>query len=90
MGRPEREIGAHVSGHNSDSIGIVWVGRDAMDARQRVSLLNLLRVLMLRYALTPESVFGHRELATGKTCPNLNMDGLRLELRPSTPIGSPT
>jgi N-acetylmuramoyl-L-alanine amidase len=28
LGRPVEQVGAHVAGHNSDSIGICLVGRD--------------------------------------------------------------
>jgi hypothetical protein len=81
IGRPESVVGAHVAGHNKDSIGICWIGRTQMDPRQREALLTLLDSLMRKYALSVKSVYGHRELAQGKTCPNIDMDGLRYDLQ---------
>ena len=79
-GRDDSVPGAHVKGHNSDSIGIVWVGRDDIDSRQQQSLLNIVRVMMNLYDLSIDDVYGHNELYPGKTCPNLDMDRFRAEL----------
>ena len=76
--RFEYEAGAHCRGHNSDSIGIAWVGRDDMTKEQSLSLVKLLAEVCSRYGLEPKQVFGHRELNPGKTCPNIKeMDELR-------------
>lgn len=80
QGRPLEEAGAHVKGHNSDSIGIVWVGRkDAADA-QIISLLSLTRAMMDQYSIPVDAVYGHFELDPNKTCPNLDMNKVRAEL----------
>jgi len=80
IGRFESAVGAHVEGHNRDSIGVCWVGRGKPERQQYLSLIGLIRELMSRYTLGASCVFGHRELNHGKTCPNLDMDALRKEL----------
>lgn len=74
-GRPIEETGAHCTGHNSRSIGVVYVGglaRDCktpMDTRtpqQRASLVSLITLLKRQYP--GASVHGHREFAA-KACP---------------------
>lgn len=80
-GRSDENVGAHAKGANSDSIGIVWVGQDAIAPEQEKSLISLIHFLMGKYSVKIENVLGHREaVKTSKTCPNLNMDRLRAEL----------
>jgi len=76
-GRNEREIGAHVSGNNSASIGICYVGgldvngrpKDTRTPAQKESLIKLLRELKEKY---PNStVLGHRDYS-----PDLNGNGI--------------
>lgn len=73
-GRTENTVGAHVSGQNSNSIGICYVGgldskgnpKDTRTAAQRDTMLALLRALKTRY---PNAViYGHRDYAN-KACP---------------------
>lgn len=75
-GRPESRVGAHVAGHNSDSIGICLVGgvnenlvpeNNYTDAQWK-SLENLLHKLAQKY---PEAnVRGHRDFPNvHKACP---------------------
>lgn len=78
-GRPLEKIGAHVAGHNSDSIGICWVGRNKITDSQHTTLVSLVDSLLIKFKLQPENVYGHKELNPGKTCPNLDMDELRKE-----------
>lgn len=77
------EVGAHVQGHNSHTLGICWVGRNDCSGPQRSALLSLLVSLLMRLNLKPDAVKGHRELApeSGKTCPNIDMEQLRSELQ---------
>jgi N-acetylmuramoyl-L-alanine amidase len=75
-GRPESTIGAHVRGHNSNSIGICLAG--GVDARgkpqnnftlaQFATLETLLRELKERYPRA--RILGHRDLS-----PDKNGDG---------------
>lgn len=87
VGRPEHYVGAHVKGHNKNSIGIVWVGRNEITDEQMLTLMNLLRMLCFRYGLVETDVYGHGELFKGKTCPNLNMDDIRSSLKLMLPTG---
>ena len=81
-GRMESEIGAHTSGKNIGSIGVVWVGRDKPSGEQAKALERIVSELMERYHLGVHQVFGHREAdpASGKTCPNINMVKFRTEI----------
>lgn len=79
-GRPEEEIGAHVSGHNAHSIGICLVGghgsnendtfADHYTSLQEGSLSELLDKMEAKY---PGAVVrGHNEVAA-KACPGFNV-----------------
>lgn len=76
-GRPIDRAGAHTKGHNADSIGICWVGRNKFTDEQKKSMIELVNELMDEYELTPNEVKGHKEFFSGKTCPNLDMDEVR-------------
>lgn len=75
-GRRESEIGAHVSGHNSNSIGVCMVG--GVDALGKPSdnftkaQYDTLRVLLgqLKSRYEKAKILGHRDLS-----PDLNGDG---------------
>lgn len=71
-GRAESEIGAHVKGHNSDTIGICYIGgldkglkpKDTRTEAQKQSLLSLIKGLKLRY---PDAIIlGHRDYSEDK------------------------
>ena len=68
-GRPIEQIGAHVSGFNKNSIGVVYVGGCAKDGKtakdtrtpeQKVALANLLEELHKKFPNA--TLYGHREL----------------------------
>lgn len=79
-GRLDSENGAHAAGHNSNSIGVVWVGRKEIALDQLHSLLVLINGLRQEYGIPIDKVYGHTEVDSRKTCPNQNMDRLRFEL----------
>jgi N-acetylmuramoyl-L-alanine amidase len=79
-GRPLSEAGAHAAGHNAESIGVVWVGRKQPDKEQYDKLVNLVKTLQDMFKIPYDKVFGHCELNSGKTCPNIDMNFLRAEL----------
>lgn len=79
-GRPEDISGAHVKGHNSDSIGIVWVGTNKIEDKQLDALITKVKELCYRFTIENKNVFGHYELYSGKTCPNLKMGDFRKSL----------
>jgi N-acetylmuramoyl-L-alanine amidase len=76
-GREEHEVGAHVIGHNTDSIGICYVGgtdsrgraKDTRTPAQKTSLYKLTGELLRRYP--GASVSGHNEYAA-KGCPSFD------------------
>jgi len=79
IGRPVGQIGAHVAGHNTGSIGICYVGgvsadgktaRDTRTLAQRSSLLWLTRQLVAKHRIT--RVRGHNEVAA-KACPSFDV-----------------
>ena len=70
-GRPDESIGAHVFGHNKNSIGVVWVGKDKPTQAQIDTLARLTTRLCEMYKT--KNVKGHCELDSRKTCPNINM-----------------
>lgn len=78
QGRPLDEIGAHVTGHNSHSIGICYIGgldkngkaKDTRTPAQRESLCKLLRALHTKFP--DATLHGHREYAN-KACPCFNI-----------------
>lgn len=79
-GRPVERIGAHVSGHNRDSIGVVYIGgvdrngkpKDTRTPQQKLALRALIEGLQGRY---PEAdVRGHRDFpGVAKACPSFDV-----------------
>lgn len=77
LGRSLEQVGAHVSGHNKDSIGVVYVGgldshgraKDTRTPAQKEALRSLLDTL---HAQFPDaSVLGHRDFS-----PDRNHNGV--------------
>ncbi len=70
-GRPEYWQGAHVQGHNHESLGVCLIGRDDFTDEQMATLAKLLRDWKSRY---PQAeVVGHGDFeSTEKTCPNFD------------------
>jgi hypothetical protein len=74
------EKGAHAGREvNKYSIGICLIGRRTFTFRQFETLLFLLRTY--RAQIPDVEIFGHYELKTIKTCPNIDMDRLREALK---------
>jgi len=78
-GRPMSRAGAHVAGHNADSIGICLVGGVAADRRtpennftpeQMATLERVVKDLLRRYP--GATVHGHNEFAA-KACPSFDV-----------------
>ena len=77
-GRDESVIGAHCKGHNSNSIGVCYIGGVAADGKtpkdtrtteQKQSLVKLLKELKAKYPQA--SIHGHRDFAN-KACPSFD------------------
>lgn len=74
IGRPIEQIGAHCTGHNTNSIGICYIGgtdargqpKDTRTQAQRNALRDLIQQLLDTY--TNATIHGHREF-TPKACP---------------------
>ncbi len=74
-GRPVEETGAHVKGHNLNSIGICYIGggnnEDTRTEEQKESLELLLRTLKRMY--WNAEILGHRDFSgVSKSCPCFN------------------
>lgn len=77
-GRPEEEIGAHCSGKNKNSIGIVYVGgldkngkpKDTRTKEQKEAMIGLLLQLLCKYPKA--TIHGHNEFSN-KACPCFNV-----------------
>ncbi len=78
-GRPEALVGAHAPGHNTNSIGICYIGGYAADGKtckdtrtpaQKAALITLIKTLIAKYP-TIRKVMGHRD-----TSPDLNHNGI--------------
>ena len=77
-GRDESVIGAHCTGHNTNSIGVCYIGGCASDGKtpkdtrtteQKQSLVKLLKELKTKYPKA--SIHGHRDFAN-KACPSFD------------------
>nr|DAM97278.1 MAG TPA: endodeoxyribonuclease I [Crassvirales sp.] len=78
IGRDESIIGAHCTGHNTNSIGICYIGGCASDGKtpkdtrtteQKQALVKLLKELKIKYPQA--SIHGHRDFAN-KACPSFD------------------
>lgn len=75
IGRLADQAGAHCRGHNSDSIGICFVGNfdvDPVPAETWAAGVRLCKFLTRQYGITV--IQGHRELNPHKSCPGINFD----------------
>ncbi|AYD02185.1 peptidoglycan-binding protein [Neorhizobium sp. NCHU2750] len=79
LGRPIGQIGAHVEGHNTGTIGISYVGgvsadgktaKDTRTAAQRSSMLRLTAQLCRKFPIA--KVTGHNQYAN-KACPSFDV-----------------
>lgn len=77
-GRDVKYSGAHCTGHNANSIGVVYVGgvskdgKTAKDTRTKAQKRALLQVMRtLRAAYPSARIYGHRDFAK-KECPSFD------------------
>ncbi len=71
-GRPVSLKGCHTAGFNAGSIGVCWMGRARMEAKQRESLIILVAKLCIEHGLEAADVYPHNHFNAKKTCPNFN------------------
>ena len=78
IGRDESIIGAHCTGHNTNSIGVCYIGgctsdgktpKDTRTTEQKQSLVKLLKELKTKYPQA--SIHGHRDFSS-KACPSFD------------------
>lgn len=81
-GRPLNEVGSHVAGHNTTSIGICLIseGKGLPTPPQFAALALLVADLRRRFSIPIESVFGHNQFSS-KACPGFDITVLRNVLR---------
>lgn len=86
VGRPLDQIGAHCTGHNAGTVGIVYVGglsadgktaKDTRTAAQREAMYTLCRILC--DALGIKKITGHNQYAA-KACPSFDVRKWRTEV----------
>ena len=72
-GRPVASVGAHLYGHNQDSVGICFEGdfnKEQMSGKQAGAAVMLIALLSLSY--DNAKVVRHADLAKEKYCPGTN------------------
>ena len=77
-GRVLGRIGAHCRGHNKHSVGICLIGKRTFTRAQFATLSSLVK--LIKSTRPGLSVWGHYEFFNGKTCPNINIDHLNMQL----------
>lgn len=81
-GRPLNQVGAHVEGANTGSIGICLVGGDRFTRAQFDALRRTLDGIFLTYSIPKTELYCHYQFDSaqkqGKTCPNLPINVLLL------------
>lgn len=102
-GRPISQIGAHVKGHNTGTIGYAYVGGVAKDGRtpkdtrtaaQKMAMLRLTRAAIKEFGIT--KISGHRQYAN-KACPSFDAQAEYAHLlvadapaeKPTQPVSPP-
>lgn len=71
-GRPDYWQGAHVYGHNENSLGVCLIGRQLFTEAQFDALETVLRQWQREYPYA--SICGHSDFSyTQKTCPNFDV-----------------
>ena len=80
-GRPWNSVGAHVYGHNRDSIGVCFIGdfnTQTMNEKQETAGVKLLAMLSIAY---PEAKLCRHSDFSAKNCPGKNFPFERISQR---------
>lgn len=91
-GRAEDLVGAHCSGHNSESIGICYIGgvdenkrpKDTRTLAQKSSMKDLVKSLLDKYHLTIHNVYPHYYFAV-KACPSFDINDFKRDFLETYP-----
>ena len=82
---PDDVVSYHASGWNTTSIGVAITGQhslgDEIDTKKYKALVYLLAKLCNKYNLNADQVVGHNETGSPKSCPNLDLDQLRSDVK---------
>ena len=91
-GRADEMIGAGVTGDNSNSLHLAYIGgldvkgknADTRNKEQKEAICKAVSEWMKKYNIPITNVFGHYQAASakkvGKTCPNFKIEDFRKEL----------
>ena len=78
-GRPLEKIGAHCKGYNTGSIGVCLIGDEFFTGRQLYQALpELLIDLCKNHKIEPKEIYGHYELDSHKSCPNIKAEQIKM------------
>ena len=77
MGRAEFEVGAHVKGHNKDTLGVCYDGSYFPTIEQVHSIIILFRKFREKYKIDWADWRGHYEFDSNKECPGFDMEVFR-------------
>jgi hypothetical protein len=80
-GRHLSEAGAHVKGHNKDSVGVCYVGTKVPTPEQLKSIVIISKAIKKKYGIDYMNWFGHNDFTTKKTCPGFAINLVREILR---------
>lgn len=89
--QPLNKISYHASGHNTNSIGIAITGAHRRNnnegnlglvaKKEYHSLVYLVAKLKEKYNIPIENIIGHNETGSPKSCPNLDMNEFRGDVK---------
>jgi hypothetical protein len=87
-GDPTEHVGAHVYGHNRDTLAVSYVGgvddrnwpADTRTEPQKETLFAIVVRWMERFEIPVDKVLGHYELDRKKACPSFDMGEFRTNL----------
>ena len=94
-GRPNQDAGAHIAGHNKNTLGICLVGgvddnlkpeANFTDAQMK-ALRTLLTFLGTTYNVPRENWLGHRDFGANKACPSFDVQAWLKTGRLTNPNG---
>lgn len=87
QGRPVMTQGSHATNHNTNGIGICYIGgcdstgkkpKDTRTEAQKNALLHLVDYLMTTYNIPLDKVYGHYQFAN-KACPSFKIEEFKKE-----------
>lgn len=79
LGRPLERAGAHCRGHNKNSVAACLIGRRLFSGKQLYEAIP--KIIKRIGAVKDIEIYGHYELDSHKTCPNVDMDLIRQFLK---------